>query len=253
MRLTELLSMPLRRGWLLAPGLLAASLLAAPGAGASAESPSLALRLGPSYSQHYGNRERGLEYEVQSGGRTSITGGISLYLPVTDRFGLQQEICYVRKGSRQAIGVDVLEIPTVLDVTYDLDYVEIPVLLRFNWKTSGAPTLYSLAGFALSLKVHDRYTLQGEVDDGTQVVPLHADAAMPEVDLFDFGFVYGMGAGLNVAGRALTLEYRFTIGWNTLAMPTYAYVPFEDEEILVDNPPVPLRNQSHWVTLGVRL
>jgi len=213
----------------------------------------LSVRFGPSFSQHYGNRERGLEYDVQSDWRTSLTAGVSLYLPVVERFGLQQEICYVRKGSREAIGVDVLEIPTVLDVAYDVDYLEIPALLRFTWITSGTPVLYSLSGFALSLRVHERYVLRGEVDDGTQVVPLRADAAMPEIDLFDFGLVYGMGAGFNVAGQAVSIEYRFTVGWNALAMPTYAYVPFGDEQVLVDNPPVTLRNQSHWVTLGVRL
>jgi len=234
-------------------GILLGSISVGSGARASSVSPSLTLRLGPSFSQHYGNRERGLEYDVQSRWRTSITAGVSVYLPVVDRFGLQQEICYVRKGSREAIGTRILEIPTVLDVTYDLDYIEIPTLLRFNWITAERPTLYGLTGFALSLKVHDRYVLRGDVDDGTQVVPLRADAAMPEVDLFDFGFVYGMGAGMKVAGRDLTLEYRFTVGWNSLKMPTYAYVPFGDEEILVDNPPVPLRNQSHWVTLGIRL
>lgn len=247
---------PMRpRGW---SGPLALSLLVSwIGAGwgirASAETPFLNLRFGPSFSQHYGNAVRGLEYDVESGGRTSLTAGISLYLPVVDRFGLQQEICYVRKGSREAIGVDILEIPAVLDVTYDLDYLEIPALLRFNWRTSGTPTLYTLSGFAMSLRVHERYQLRGEVDDGTQVVPLRADAAMPEVDLFDFGFVYGMGAGFTVAGQDLTLEYRFTVGWNRLDMPTYAYVPFGDEQVLVENPPVPLRNQSHWVTLGIRL
>lgn len=234
-------------------GILWGAITLGAGAHASSSAPSLTLRIGPSFSQHYGNQERGLEYEVRSGWRNSVTAGVSLYLPVVDRFGLQQEICYVRKGSREAIGVDILEIPTVLDVTYDIDYLEIPALLRFNWTTSGTPTLYSVSGFAMSLRVNERYRLRGAVDDGTQVVPVRADAAMPEIDLFDFGLVYGMGAGFHVAGRALTLEYRFTVGWNRLEMPTYAYVPFGDEEILVENPPVPLRNQSHWVTLGVRL
>jgi hypothetical protein len=48
------------------------------------------------------------------------------------------------------------------------------------------------------------------------------------------------------------LEHRFTIGWNTLYMPTYAYVPFgENEEILIENEPVPLRNQNHLLLMGI--
>lgn len=212
--------------------------------------PSITLRAGLSVSEHYGTKERDQEYVVHSHRRTETVAGLSLYLPVTERFGLQQEVCYVRKGSRQDIGVDVLEIPTVLDVTYDIDYIEIPAMMRFTWIASRRPTLYSLAGFALSLRVHDRYVLSGEVSDGTQTIPVWAKADMREVSGFDYGFAYGFGSEFGLGGQNLALEYRFTIGWNELRLPTYAYVPFVDEEVLIDNEPVPLRNQSHWITLG---
>jgi len=47
------------------------------------------------------------------------------------------------------------------------------------------------------------------------------------------------------------VEYRFVIGWNGLMMPTYAYVPFGDEMILVENDPVQLKNQNHLVLVGI--
>ncbi len=240
-----------------APFLFGALLLGRPD-GACAETspariaPSVTLRAGLSVSEHYGTEERGQEYEVHSRRRNSAVASLSLHLPVTERFGLQQEICYVRKGSRQDIGVKILEIPTTLDVTYDLDYIEIPALLRFEWRASRRPSLYSLSGGALSLVVHDRYRLRGEVSDGEQTVPIRADADMREVSGFDFNFVYGFGSEFVLSGLDLALEYRFAIGWNELRLPTYAYVPFGDEEILVENAPVPLRNQSHWLTVGYR-
>lgn len=212
---------------------------------------SFGLKGGASFAQHYGLEERHPEYEVNSHWRESFAVGVFLYFPVTTRFGLQQELLYVRKGSNQDIGVEILDIPTVLDVTYDEDYLEIPVLLKFAWLRSSSFTLRSTSGFAMSLKIHDAYHLVGEVDDGTQVVPLHADTDMSEVDMFDFSFSYGTELGFRLWGRALALEHRFTIGWNTLAMPTYAYVPFEDDEILIENEPVPLRNQNHLILLGI--
>jgi hypothetical protein len=219
---------------------------------AASRAPTVTVRTGLSLSEHYGTKERDQKYDVKSRRRTSGVAGISLHLPVTERLGLQQEVWYVRQGSRQRIGVDILEVPAVIDVTYDLDYIEIPVLLRFEWRPSRRPTLYGLSGWALALRVHDHYALRGEVSDSTQTIPLRADADMREVSGFDYGFVYGFGSEFVLAGLNLSLEYRFTIGWNQLNLPTYAYVPFGDEEVLIENKPVPLRNQSHWVTLGYR-
>lgn len=214
---------------------------------------SFGLRTGVAFAQHTGVEERDSEYEVHSEWRTGLTGGVFIYWPITPRFGIQQEAVYTQKGSSQKIDVDILEVPTTLDVTYEMDYIELPILMRFTsiqWKNA---SLYSLMGTALSLKISDRYVLEGDVDDGEQIVPLSADSDMSEVEMFDYSFVYGMGVERSVGGRLVALEYRFTIGWNTLYLPTYAYVPFgEDEEVLIENDPVPLKNQTHSVTLGIR-
>jgi hypothetical protein len=212
---------------------------------------SFGFKAGLGLSQHTGTMERDAEYAVSSRWRTGFTAGAFLYLPVTRRFGLQQEVLYVQKGSRQGITVDILDIPTVLDVTYKMDYIEIPVLLRFAWFRSARNMLYSFAGTALAIKVHDRYTLTGAVDDGSERVPISADADMSEVDMFDYSFVYGFGWERVMGRFRLVFEYRFTIGWNTLLVPTYAYVPFGDEELLIDNEPVPLKNQNHCILMGI--
>jgi len=242
---------------------LAALLLAAmPGAGSAnaargePESAmadfSLGVRVGLCIAQHTGSEERDSDYDVDSEWRTGSAAGLFVYWPITPRFGLQQELLYSQKGSHQTIGVEILEIPTVLDVTYEMDYIEIPVLMRFTWFSSGRTSFYSLMGTAFSLKISDRYVLEGELDDGQQVVPIHADSDMSEVDMFDYSFVYGLGYEFAFDAVHFLVEYRFTAGWNTLSMPTYAYIPFDDEEILIENEPVPLKNQSHSVSLGIR-
>ena len=194
-----------------------------------------------------------MEYTVSSHMRRDIAGGVFLILPVTERLSLQQEVLYVSKGSRQDIGVAIFDIPTTLTVSYDMNYLEIPVLLRYSWLQDRDVSLYSLAGFAFALKLQDRYTLSGEVDDGEQQVPLHADSDMSEVDLFDFAFTYGIGFEIPAGGGHWILEYRFDLSLEALPLPTYAYVPFgEEEDVLVENDPVPLRNQSHMVMVGFR-
>lgn len=212
---------------------------------------SFGFKGGLNLAQHVGTEERDAEYTVSSAWRRGFAAGAFLAFHVTPRFSVQQEVLYVQKGSGQDIGVEILEIPTTLHVVYDMDYIEIPVLLRLAWMRRKNFELYGLAGTAMSLKVRDCYTLQGEVTDGEEVIPIRADSDMSEVDMFDFSFVYGMGIQFKTHGRDAFLEYRFTMCWNTLAMPTYAYVPFEDEEILIDNEPVPLKNQSHAIMFGI--
>jgi hypothetical protein len=212
---------------------------------------SWGFKAGLSLSQNSGIMERDAEYGVSSEYRKGFAGGLFLYMPVTARFGLQQEVLYVQKGSRQDISIEILDIPTVLDVTYDMDYIEIPVLMRYTWIRRGGRTFYSFAGGALSLKVNDRYKLSGIIDDGVEQVPLYADSDMSEVEMFDYSFIAGIGYEHEVWSRHLLVEYRFTIGWNRLEMPTYGYVPFEDEDILIENEPVPLKNQAHLILFGL--
>jgi hypothetical protein len=234
--------------------------LATPAAGVPADalaSPALAdfsfgFKGGASLAQHQGIEERDMDYRVSSHWRQGWAASAFLQFPVTQRFGLQQEVGYVQKGSRQDIGVDVLEIPTVLHVAYDMDYVEVSTLFKFAWLQWQRAEIYSLVGTGFGLKVRDHYSLRGEVSDGEQVVPLRADSDMSEVDLFDYSLFYGTGVELPFLGRRVLLEYRFTLGWNMLSMPTYAYVPVGDEWVLVDNPPVPLKNQSHIIQVGIR-
>jgi hypothetical protein len=218
------------------------------------------VKVGASFSQHQGVDDPALEYTVASSWRRGLSAADFLHLPITDRFGLQQEIVYVRKGSRQVIGVEVFEdvAPVDMDVVYDLDYLEVPVLMRYVWWRGGRRgrpiDLYGLSGFAFALKIDDRYRLDGLLvgEPDEDPVPLSADAPMDEVDIFDFAFVYGLGLELPVRGARLLIEYRFSLSLDRLELPTYAYVPFGDEQVRVDNDPVPLRNQAHALMLGIR-
>lgn len=231
--------------------LLVSGAYASDGSGGGLADVSWGFRGGVDFAQHTGIEERDSDYDVSSDWRVGMTVGAFIYWPITERFGLQQEIVYTQKGSSQRIVVDILDLPTTLDVTYEIDYIEIPVLLRFasfQWSDS---SVYSLLGTAMSLKTRGRYALKGELSDGEQVIPLSADADLREVDMFDFSFVYGTGYERAVGGTHLLAEYRFTMSWNTLHMPTYAYVPFEDEELLIENPPVALKNQTHTIMLGI--
>ncbi|MBD3220604.1 outer membrane beta-barrel protein [bacterium] len=242
---------PLLR-WLAAAALLVAADPAAALDRGGLADISLGFKGGVGLTQHQGTEPREFDYTVGSSMRRGLAGGVFLTLPITRRFALQQEVLYVQKGSRQDIGVDIFEIPTVLDVTYDMDYIEIPLMMRYHWLTGRGLNVYTLGGFGFALKVHDRYVLSGEVSDGDESIPLRADADMSEVDLFDFFFTYGAGVEVPLGGQRLLLEYRFDLSLQQLPLPTYATIPIGDDETVVENDPVPLRNQAHMLMLGIR-
>ncbi|MBU0692212.1 PorT family protein [bacterium] len=220
----------------------------------SGELPSISvgIKTGIGFSQHQGIEPREMEYTVGSTMRPGAFAGISILLPITRRLYLQQEVVYIQKGSRQDIGLEIFEIPTILDVTYDMDYIEIPVLLRYQWMIDRGIDMYSLAGFGFGLKINDRYRLSGEVSDGVETIPLKADNDMSEIDLFDFLFTYGIGFEKYFGGRWLLIEYRFDLSLHALPLPTYAEVPVGEDIVVVDNEPVPLRNQCHQLVVGIR-
>jgi hypothetical protein len=237
---------------------LAAWAAAGAAAAAPADDPggfppvSVGLKGGFALAQHQGVQPRDPQYTVASTMHRGVAAGIFLTLPITPRFHLQQEVLYVQKGSRQDIGVAIFDIPTVLDVSYEMDYLEIPLLLRYHWLIERGVDLYTLGGFGFGLKIRDRYRLSGTVTDGEETIPLTADSDMSEVDIFDFFFTYGVGIEVPAGGRRLLLEYRFDLSLDRLPLPTYADVPLGDETVRVDNDPVPLRNQCHMLLAGVR-
>lgn len=209
-------------------------------------------KVGLAIAMHQGIEARDMEYEVSSATSPGVAAGLFMVLPVTRRFALQSEFLYVQKGSRQDIGVEILGTPTVLDVAYDLDYLEFPTLFRFNWVIDRAVDVYTLAGFTTAIKVKDRYRLDGLVDDGTATVPIFADADMSEVDRFDFVINSGIGMEVPVGLVNLVLEYRYDLSIEALPLPTYGDAEIGGQTVRVDNPPVALRNHAHLIFFGAR-
>jgi len=199
-------------------------------------------KAGYAFALNYGVKSA--QYEVVPHGRHGAAGGFFLYFPVTGSFGVQYELLYVMKGSREKISL--VEQPIEVNVWYDLDYVEIPVLFNLHTQRFGKWGMYAVSGIALSLLVNAHYRLEGTVEfnDGGTIVPISISDAykIPYVDIFDFGFVYGGGIEFALKKAALFVEYRFTIGWNKIELPTY-----EGENS------VGLRNQSYLLLFGVRL
>jgi hypothetical protein len=193
---------------------------------------------GYSMSTQYGITVPALPYTVDSLFRHGIAGGIMAYFPITDSFGVQQELLFVTKGSRQDITMTAPPFHSLSE--YNLNYLELPIVFRYTFVKLGNFKIYGSSGFALSILLHGESHVNGEVNVGGMQVPFSESTKMEGVDTFDYGFLYGAGVEFNVFKKRCFFEYRLNIGWNTLMMPTSA-----------GQAPAPLRNQDYVFALGV--
>jgi hypothetical protein len=198
------------------------------------------LKGGYSMSTQYGITVPGIPYTVDTLYKHGGVGGILVYFPITESFGVQQELLYVMKGSRQDISMDVP--PLNSHTEYNLNYLELPFIFRYTFVKLGNFKIYGSSGFALSILLNGKSRIEGVVNMGSMQIPFTESTKLEGVDIFDYGFLYGAGLDFKLFGKKCFFEYRFNIGWNTLMMPTSA-----------GQAPAPLRNQDYIFTLGIYL
>jgi len=211
-------------------------------------------KLGFNLSQHYGTKAADNDLEVQSVMRPGISAGAWLDLNILPNFSLGYELLYSMKGSEQNITIirmeedgEMVELdkPAVMNVKYYLDYLEVPILLKVKTLDRPGWSISAITGTAMGIKVKGWHRLDGTfylpLGDGEfDAIPVTEESRLEEVNLFDFSFVYG--GNLELKGKVpLILEYRFTLGWDNLALPTFEL--FE---------PVQLRNQTYSLMLGYK-
>ena len=198
------------------------------------------LKGGYSMSTQYGIDVPEIPYTVDSHFRHGLAGGLLVYFPITESFGIQQEFLYVMKGSREDITMKNLAVNTHTE--YNLNYLELPFVFRYTFVKLGNFKIYGSSGFALSILLNGESKLNGVVEMGGMKIPFTESTKLEGVDTFDYGFLYGAGVEFKLFKKNCFFEYRFNIGWNTLMMPTFA-----------GQDPAPLRNQNYIFSLGIYL
>ncbi|MDI6401288.1 porin family protein [Balneolaceae bacterium ANBcel3] len=119
--------------------------------------------------------------------RTGFTGGVFVNYRVSPAFSVQPEVLFTMKN----IEAGVLGGP---QTEYDFGYLEIPVLLKNHFETSGpiSPNFY--VGPSLAIQLY------GEAD---------GENIKDNLEPIDFGIV--VGGGVDIIDR-INLDLRYTIG-----------------------------------------
>jgi outer membrane immunogenic protein len=155
--------------------------------------------------------------------RVGIVAGVFFSVPVGGLFSVQPEVLYSQKGSK-------FELEGLAEGTIEVDYVEIPILLRVGQWNASATTFHAFVGPSLGFKV--RAKAKGESGGESETVDIS-----DEIETFDFGLVFGGGVDF---GR-FTVDGRYTWGLSNI-------------NVLIDDEPddAKVTNRVFSIMAGVR-
>jgi hypothetical protein len=139
--------------------------------------------------------------------RTGFVGGITADFHLARHVGLEIDGLYSQEGTKIDIGDS--------DGTLKLDYIRVPVLLRFNFPTHTTVHPFVNVGPSLGFKISCKETAGGDSANCD-------DISSTDVKSFDFAGTVGAGIGFAVGKQELSVQARFTKGFSKIIEDTDA-------------------------------
>jgi len=182
-----------------------------------------------------------------SGYTAGFAGGLFLIIPLSDRFSFQPELLFVQKGGSEAddfTGDDDFfdDADESEEGSITLNYIELPLLARFNLPLDGEALPYVVAGPSLG------YLLGADISNGDE-----------EEELADFyrSFNAGLILGAGINYRNFTADVRFDIGLTNIFDDSDLFSEFENDEFddffddLFGEIEVTQKTSGFQITIGV--
>jgi len=137
--------------------------------------------------------------------KTSFAFGGFFCYQFSPMFAIQPEVYYTMKGATQKMDFD----GETVDVTYSLDYIEIPLLVKFmipikDSKVKPAIFVGPHLGINTTAKVKAEFQGQSEEQD------------LEDVKSTEFGLQFGGGIGFPVGNGELGIDIRYILGLSTI-------------------------------------
>lgn len=138
--------------------------------------------------------------------RTGFAAGLMAVLPVSRSFAIQPEFMFATKGANSK--------PGGTDGVAKIDYIELPVLARFEIPASSRvkPFVYGGSGFAYRTSC----TIEGggfriDCDSLARLAARASPGA--KFSRTDVDGIIGGGLAFNVGGRSMTVGVRYDVGF----------------------------------------
>jgi len=142
--------------------------------------------------------------------KLGVVAGVSVSYDLLPGLALQPELLYVQQGGRWDINVvEGGSIVSNAELTWKLNYLQLPVLARVNLPLLGAflPTL--IAGPALSVKTSSTY----EIEDGDSLV---SSGDVDDLASTDLSLILGVGFKVGAGPAGIVVDARYNLGSTNL-------------------------------------
>lgn len=131
--------------------------------------------------------------------RTGFVGGVTADFHLASQLGLEIDGLYSQEGTKIDIGSS--------DGTLKLDYIRVPVLLRYSFPTHTSVRPFVNIGPSLGFKISCKETAGSDSADCN-------DISSEDVKSFDIGGSIGAGVAFKVGKEELSVQGRFMKGFS---------------------------------------
>ena len=152
---------------------------------------------------------------INNRAKTGFTAGLftNTRLTPNSNFSFQLEIVYSQKGQRESVIVRDFWNPDdvdTIDFKVCVNYLEIPVLLKFNIFKNNRLNPHLILGFAPAITVYMKSVIEN-------AQPGQPSYSIEDYRGYDFGFVVGTGIDYRIMNKLLSIEIRkFSLAFHLL-------------------------------------
>lgn len=173
---------------------------------AASAQPVFGVKAGLNVSNFYGFDEADLEGQDRSPS-LGLMAGVTAQLPVSSSFAVQPEVLFSQKGFELSSQADAQE---EINISYNVDYIEVPLLARFALPVGPFADAGVLIGPAVAFKVNEDFDVEidGEELTGTD---LEDFLDLNDEDVFE-SFDAGAVVGAEYGSGPFAVEARYTYG-----------------------------------------
>jgi hypothetical protein len=162
-------------------------LILASSSAALAQNKGAGFRIGVNFSSPAVDPDPGDDFPLE--GRTGIVGGVFYVFPVAPHFSIQPEWLYSQKRAE-------VTFPGEGTTKFDLDYFDVPILLRWDSTQAAASSFNVFAGPSFNW----RHRARAEGPEGDEDI-------REDIERIDLGLV--LGAGIEAGRFVLDGRYQF--------------------------------------------
>ncbi|MGQ9800500.1 MAG: porin family protein [Candidatus Saccharicenans sp.] len=134
--------------------------------------------------------------------KTGLAGGVFMEIGLPGPFSIQPEVLYVQKGAK----ISFFEGEFSGTLKANIDYIEIPLLLKYNFISGGplSPSVYFGPYFGFNTTAEFVISIEGQGEEREDI--------KDDIKNTEFGMVFGLGLTQKLGTIKLTLDARYDLG-----------------------------------------